>query len=52
MKPLFLELWDDKPPLRKDFDPLEYSKRKFPGREYKKDVVAEAKRMFRGEING
>ena len=52
MKPLFLELWDDKPPLRKDFDPLEYSRRKFPGREYQKDVIDEAKKIFRGEING
>lgn len=32
-KPLFLEMWDDMPPMRKDFDPLEYSKRKYPERE-------------------
>lgn len=32
-KMLFLENWDDMPPMRKDFDPLEYSKRKFPDRE-------------------
>lgn len=51
MRPLFLENWDDLPPLRKDFDPLEYSKRKFPDREYKKDVIHEAK-IIRGDING
>ena len=51
MKPLILELWDDKPPLRKDFDPLEYSKKKFPDREYSKDVIHEAK-VFRGDKNG
>ena len=51
MKPLILELWDDIPPLRKDFDPLEYSRKKFPDREYKKDVLQEA-RTFRGEMNG
>ena len=51
MKPLILELWDGIPPLRKDFDPLEYSRRKFPDREYKKDVLQEA-RIFRGETNG
>ena len=33
-KPLFLEIWDDMPPLRKDFDPLAYSKRKYPEREH------------------
>lgn len=32
-KPLFLELWDDIPPLRKDFDPQAYSDSKFPMRE-------------------
>jgi NADH-quinone oxidoreductase subunit C len=51
MRPLFLENWDDKPPLRKDFDPLEYTKRKFPDREYQKDVIYEAK-IMRGDING
>ncbi|WP_126992388.1 NADH-quinone oxidoreductase subunit C [Thermosipho globiformans] len=51
MKPLFLEIWDDIPPLRKDFDPLEYSKKKFPDREYEKDVIHEAK-IIRGDING
>ncbi len=51
MRPLFLELWDDIPPLRKDFDPREYSRRKFPDRKYEKDVIKEAK-IFRGEIDG
>ncbi len=51
MKPLFLELWDEMPPLRKDFDPREYSKSKFPDRKYEKDVIKEAK-IFRGEIDG
>jgi len=52
-KPLFLELWDDKPPMRKDFDPLEYSKRKFPDRKYdvelSKNAVKEV--IKEGEIN-
>lgn len=51
MKPMFLENWDDLPPLRKDFDPFEYSKKKFPDREYQKDVIYEAK-VMRGDING
>ncbi len=51
MRPLFLELWDEKPPLRKDFDPRDYSRKKFPDRKYEKDVIKEAK-IFRGEING
>ncbi len=51
MRPLFLELWDEKPPMRKDFDPSKYSKEKFPDRKYEKDVIKEAK-IFRGEING
>ncbi|ABR31074.1 NADH dehydrogenase [Thermosipho melanesiensis] len=51
MKPLFLENWDDIPPLRKDFDPMEYSRKKFPDREYKKDVIHEAK-IIRGDLNG
>jgi NADH-quinone oxidoreductase subunit C len=38
-KPLFLELWDDIPPLRKDFDPLAYSKKKFDVRDYKVDFI-------------
>lgn len=33
-KPLFLERWDDLPPLRKDFDPQAYSDSKFPKREH------------------
>lgn len=32
-KPLFLELWDDMPPLLKDFDPQAYSDKKFPKRD-------------------
>ena len=36
-KQLFLENWDDIPPLRKDFDSKAYSDRKYPVREYKKD---------------
>ena len=32
--PLFLEGWDDLPPLRKDFDPLAYSYERYPSREY------------------
>ena len=51
MKPLFLELWGEMPPMRKDFDPSKYSKEKFPDRKYEKDVIKEAK-IFRGEING
>ncbi|MBO8160522.1 MAG: NADH-quinone oxidoreductase subunit C [Thermosipho sp. (in: Bacteria)] len=51
MRPLFLENWDDLPPLRKDFDPMEYSKKKFPDREYHKDVIHEAK-VIRGDLNG
>ncbi|SDC74403.1 NADH-quinone oxidoreductase subunit C [Geotoga petraea] len=46
-KPLFLELWDDMPPMKKDFDPLEYSKRKYPDREYKVDF-----KTGEGETNG
>lgn len=40
-KDLFLEIWDDMPPMRKDFDPLAYSKRKFPDREYKAEFIPE-----------
>lgn len=36
-KQLFLENWDDKPPLRKDFDSKAYSDKKYPVREYKAD---------------
>ncbi len=34
-KELFLENWEEMPPMRKDFDPLEYSKKKYPEKEYK-----------------
>ena len=37
LKQLFLENWDDIPPLRKDFDSRAYSDRKYAKREYKKD---------------
>lgn len=50
-KPMILELWNDLPPLRKDFDPLKYSKEHFPDREYEKDVIHEAK-IIRGDIRG
>ena len=33
-KQLILEMWDDIPPLRKDFDPQVYSDKKFTKREY------------------
>jgi NADH-quinone oxidoreductase subunit C len=35
------------PPMKKDFDPLEYSKRKYPDREYKVDF-----KTGEGETNG
>lgn len=35
LKPLFLENWDDLPPMRKDFDSRAYSDRKYIKREYK-----------------
>ncbi|MBE0600822.1 MAG: NADH-quinone oxidoreductase subunit C, partial [Firmicutes bacterium] len=38
-KPLFMENWDDIPPLRKDFDSKAYSDKKFPVREYHKDFA-------------
>lgn len=50
-KPLILELWNDLPPLRKDFDPLEYSKKHYPDRDYKKDAIHEA-RIIRGDVRG
>lgn len=50
-KPLFLELWNDLPPLRKDFDPLKFSKEHYPDREYQRDAIHEA-RIVRGEIRG
>jgi NADH-quinone oxidoreductase subunit C len=36
-KQLILEMWDDIPPLRKDFDPSAYSDKKFPKRDYPVD---------------
>ncbi|MEX1377703.1 MAG: NADH-quinone oxidoreductase subunit C [Eubacteriales bacterium] len=36
-KQLFLENWDDMPPLRKDFDSQAYSDKKYPVRKYKAD---------------
>ncbi|MGQ9855745.1 MAG: NADH-quinone oxidoreductase subunit C [Fervidobacterium sp.] len=53
--PMILEVWNDLPPLRKDFDPLKYSKEHYPDREYEKDVIHEAKIIredIRGDING
>lgn len=41
-KPLFLENWDDMPPMRKDFDPQAYSDRKYQAREYKTDFNTKA----------
>ncbi|MBN1777155.1 MAG: NADH-quinone oxidoreductase subunit C [Clostridiales bacterium] len=38
-KQLFLENWDDIPPMRKDFNSRAYSDKKFPVREYKKDFT-------------
>ncbi len=40
-KPLLLELWDDLPPLRKDFDSQAYSDSKFPMRERGNEFVSE-----------
>jgi NADH-quinone oxidoreductase subunit C len=40
-KHLFLELWDEMPPMRKDFDPLAYSQEKFPERAYVPQFVPE-----------
>lgn len=42
-KPLFLEKWDDIPPMRKDFNPLEYSKHRFPEREQTNKFAGEVK---------
>lgn len=39
LKQLFLENWDDIPPLRKDFIAREYSDRKYEKRKYKKDFA-------------
>lgn len=38
LKPLYLEDWDDIPPMRKDFDPQAYSDKKFGEREYKFEI--------------
>ena len=38
-KQLFLENWDDIPPMRKDFNSKAYSDKKFPVREYYKDFT-------------
>lgn len=43
-KPLLLEIWDDIPPLRKDFDPQVYSDRKFEKRDSDK--------IYRSKIGG
>ncbi len=58
-KQMILESWNDLPPLRKDFDPLKYSKEHYPDREYEKDVIHEAKiiradieKETGGELNG
>ncbi|MCF8019333.1 MAG: NADH-quinone oxidoreductase subunit C [Vallitaleaceae bacterium] len=37
LKQLFLENWDDIPPMRKDFNSRAYSDRKYEKRTYKKD---------------
>ncbi len=50
-KPLMLELWDDLPPQKKDFNPLQNSKENFPDRTYEKDPIHEA-RIIRGDIEG
>lgn len=44
LKPLFLENWDDMPPLRKDFDPAAYSDSKFPMRDRDK--------VFKSQMGG
>lgn len=38
-KQLILEKWDDMPPMRKDFDPRQYSDAHFVGREYSHDFT-------------
>ncbi|BDU50725.1 NADH-quinone oxidoreductase subunit C [Haliovirga abyssi] len=40
-KGLFLELWDDIPPMRKDFDPQKYSDKKYAKRDYNVDFKKE-----------
>jgi len=42
-KQLILEMWDDIPPLRKDFDPSAYSDRKFTKRDYPTDYAVTSK---------
>lgn len=42
LKQLFLENWDDIPPLRKDFNAREYSDRKYAKRTYKNDFSRKA----------
>lgn len=39
LKQLFLENWDDMPPLRKDFNARAYSDKKYDKRVYKKDFT-------------
>lgn len=39
LKQLFLEMWDDIPPLRKDFDSRAYSDKKYAKRKYKNDFT-------------
>lgn len=41
-KQLFLENWDDMPPMRKDFDSKAYSDKKYTSREYKADFSKKA----------
>lgn len=43
-KPLFLEKWESIPPLRKDFDPQEYSDSKFP--------MKDRDKVFKSKIGG
>lgn len=42
LKQLFLENWDDMPPLRKDFNSRAYSDKKYEKRHYKKDFEGKA----------
>lgn len=42
LKQLFLENWDDLPPLRKDFDSRAYSDRKYSKKVYNKDFDKKA----------
>ena len=49
LKQLFLEEWDDIPPLRKDFDSRAYSDRKYAKREYKKDFTQDAMETSNGK---